>query len=219
MTQSVWLHGAGLSAASWAGFEGLALDLPGHGSAPRVAPPTVEQFAEALIPSLPEVFHIVGHSLGGMVALEIVARLKERVRSLVTVEAVPTVRFNRRTIWTARAAMTLFRWLGPRLVARLSRLGQSRAAADHISPLIAAMDPYAMNDALQAAAAYDGRPRLAEVTAPALVLVGAKNRETHFGAQVMADARYESLPGGHILHVDCREALRGRIADFQREAS
>ena len=215
----VWLHGSGLSGATWAGFDGIAPDLPGHGSAPRAAAATVESFADALMPQLPEQVHLVGHSLGGMVALELAARLKERARSLVTIEAVPTVHTSRSARLTAQIALWMFRRLGPGGVARLSGLGQPPEAAAHIKPLIAAMSRDGMEDALTAAFAYEGRPRLAEVTAPALVIVGKNNRQTHAGAQLMAeqlsDATFEIMPGGHILHVEAPDALRTRITQFQ----
>ncbi|MBF9051502.1 alpha/beta fold hydrolase [Roseobacter sp. HKCCD9010] len=215
----VWLHGSGLSGATWAGFGGMAPDLPGHGSAPRAASPTVESFADALMPQLPDQMHLVGHSLGGMVALELAARLKERIRSLVTIEAVPTVHISRSARITAQIALWLFRRLGPGGVARLSGLGQPPEAAAHIKPQIAAMSRDRMEDALTAAFAYDGRPRLADVTAPALVIVGKNNRQTHVGAQLMAEqlpnATFEIMPGGHILHIEAPDALRTRITQFQ----
>ena len=64
---AVWLHGAGLSARTWPTErigDGLALDLPGHGIRPRAAEPTVEAFAEAVLPDCPDSFAIFGHSLG-----------------------------------------------------------------------------------------------------------------------------------------------------------
>ncbi|MEO0703582.1 MAG: alpha/beta fold hydrolase [Pseudomonadota bacterium] len=217
---TVWLHGAGLSGATWAGFGGLAPDLPGHGAARRSAAPTVEAFADALTPALPERMHLVGHSLGGMVALELAARLKTRVRSLVTVEAVPTVHRNHLTTFAARAAMALFRLIGPKGVARLSGLGQPKAIARHIRPQLAAMSAAGMADSLTAAFGYDARPRLAQITAPALVIVGRNNPQTHGGARLIAralNAPFEVMEGGHILHVETPEALRTRIARFQAD--
>lgn len=218
VTETVWLHGAGLAGATWAGFGGHAPDLPGHGAAPRAAAPTVESFADALTPALPERMHLVGHSLGGMVAVELAARLKDRVLSLVTVEAVPTVQLGMFMRFAARSAMGLFRLIGPRGVARLSGLGQPADVAKHIRPYIAAMKPGAMDDSLTAAFAYDARPRLAHVSAPALVIVGRKNRQTHAGARMMAEmlgAPFQVMDGGHILHIEAPEALRSHIADFQ----
>ena len=88
--ETVWLHGAGLSAETWAGrAEGRCLNLPGHGGTPRAGEATVAGFADRLMPLLPaERFALVGHSLGAMVALEIAARRPEHIRALV-LAAVP----------------------------------------------------------------------------------------------------------------------------------
>ncbi len=46
---------------------------------------TIEAMAQALLPALPEHFHLVGFSMGGYVAREIVRMIPERVQSLVLV--------------------------------------------------------------------------------------------------------------------------------------
>lgn len=46
---------------------------------------TIEAMAEALLPALPAQFHLVGFSMGGFVAREIVRLIPERVQSLVLV--------------------------------------------------------------------------------------------------------------------------------------
>ncbi|MGD1882041.1 MAG: alpha/beta fold hydrolase [Paracoccaceae bacterium] len=221
-TQAVFFHGAGLSGTSWSGWGGMALDLPGHGAAPRVKVPSVESFADALEPCLPEFMHLIGHSLGGMVAVELAARLQERVRSLVTIEAVPTVQLSRLSRLGAGLAMRLFNLIGPRGVALLSGLGQSRKAAAHIRPQIGAMNPKGMADALHAAFEYDARPKLNQITAPTLVLVGSDNKQTHSGARFMAhripNATYDVLKGGHILHVDANDALLERLIQFHESS-
>lgn len=46
---------------------------------------TIETMAEAIIPHLPERFHLVGFSMGGYVAREIVRRLPEQIESLILI--------------------------------------------------------------------------------------------------------------------------------------
>ncbi len=67
-----------------------AVDLPGHGqSVKTVLDPTVSGLADVLIDFLNELeiesAHIVGHSLGGAVAIEVASRLPDRVRSLALI--------------------------------------------------------------------------------------------------------------------------------------
>lgn len=79
----ILVHGAGRSLADWdiaaahlleAGYRVLAIDLPGHGRSPDIAPwsvhTVVERIAEALeVHGVVEPV-VVGHSLGGLVAVE-----------------------------------------------------------------------------------------------------------------------------------------------------
>lgn len=82
------LHGLGATGGVWRGLlasvEGVAPDLPGHGAAPWEASYTFERIAEAVRPLLgPAPVTIVGHSMGGVVALALAAIAPERVRQVV----------------------------------------------------------------------------------------------------------------------------------------
>lgn len=101
----VLLHG-GSAHAHWWDFFGdaiadtyrvLALDLRGHGDSEHADPPAyriadyavdLAAFADAL--PVPR-FHLVGHSLGGIVATAYAGRAPERVRSLVIVDSQPRI--------------------------------------------------------------------------------------------------------------------------------
>lgn len=99
----IWLHGAGLSGDTWrSDVGGIKPDLPGHKTADCIANPSVERYADCIEPLLPDRFALVGHSLGGMVALELAARHPRRVRGLVLAEAVPTVLQSPTSIFLAR---------------------------------------------------------------------------------------------------------------------
>lgn len=89
------LHGFGADRLSWlltqrevAGFgRTAAVDLPGHGqSAPEVGEGTVADFADLIAGFLERQFdesvHIVGHSLGGAIAIDLAHRRPDLVASL-----------------------------------------------------------------------------------------------------------------------------------------
>ncbi len=97
----VMVHGLFTSSASFEnllarlpeGSRGLAIDLPGFGEstpAPGFAP-TWDGFARAVTDAADalalESFDLVGHSMGGGIAVVVAARLPERVRRLVLVDA------------------------------------------------------------------------------------------------------------------------------------
>jgi pimeloyl-ACP methyl ester carboxylesterase len=96
---AVLLHGVSLSAAAWAplftalsGWRALAVDLPGHGlSDPdRYRPGHVRHHAHQLIEDIFDALEldqapVVGHSLGGMLALWHAAAGSERISRLVAI--------------------------------------------------------------------------------------------------------------------------------------
>ncbi|HSA79581.1 MAG TPA: alpha/beta fold hydrolase, partial [Geminicoccaceae bacterium] len=93
----VFLHGVGGDAACWQPqlnafaehYRAIAWNMPGYGGSAPLPEMTFAGLAEALLRLLDgldiERAHLVGHSIGGMVAQELVATRPDRVRSLVLV--------------------------------------------------------------------------------------------------------------------------------------
>ncbi|GAA3557802.1 alpha/beta hydrolase [Kribbella ginsengisoli] len=75
MGSLVLLHGLGANGRVWDGWAQprVAPDLPGHGSAPTLPKYTFEAMAAAVAAALPvrRELVVVGHSLGGVIALEL----------------------------------------------------------------------------------------------------------------------------------------------------
>jgi len=220
----VWLHGAGQGPDYWdhARAPGLHLALPGHADRPRAPAPSVEAMAQALIPDLPPGrFDLIGHSLGGQVAMELAATLPGRIRRLVLVD---TAISTHRTLPT-RAFSALTRLLVDRLPRRaLIRFASARQQAPARAMLeqgLQRMKRAALSDAVRAATSYDGADRLPRITAPTLVIVGRDNRITHRQGREMAeripDASFLILPGGHLLNIDDPESFHGAVAAFLAE--
>lgn len=226
---SVWIHGAGLSGSTWRDImqdlpRAQTPDLPGHGDAPQIDPPRVEGFADVLLRETPPGCVLIGHSLGGMVALEMAARAPERIAALIIVEAVPTVRDRWSQRVSAKLAARIFSHLPPKLLAWLSGLGQEADARAEMRAQLARHSQRSLSQALDAALAYDGRPNLAGLAVPTLVITGRRNRATHRGAALIAaqvpGAEHVMLDGGHMLHIDNPTELRRTIDGFlQRRLS
>lgn len=98
----VFLHGIGGRASGWAaiqqacaqaGYASLAWDMPGYGDSPLIEPCTFDDLADALAALMDaqgvSQAILVGHSLGGMVALQMWARHPERVAGLVLAASSP----------------------------------------------------------------------------------------------------------------------------------
>ncbi len=224
---TIWLHGAGLSGDTWhpitmAYAKALTPDLPGHGTNPLSEPYRVEAYAERLSDSVPPGSVLIGHSLGGMVALELAARLQDRIKALVLIEAVATVRDRLVGRLSATVAASLYRSVPTSWLANLSGLGESHDTKVELQRQLAWMDRPRISAALEAASLYDGRPRLAEIAVPTLIIVGKRNSATHHGADLMAQrirgAEYVKLPGGHMLHTDNPIQLRRSIGTFLRRS-
>lgn len=80
------LHGLGATGGVWRDWDGVAPDLPGHGAAPWDDTYSFTRHAEAVLPLLDgsgEPVTVVGHSMGGVVALAVAALAPERVRRVV----------------------------------------------------------------------------------------------------------------------------------------
>lgn len=218
---AVWLHGAGLSARTWEPGrigDGVVLDLPGHGARPRAAEPNVEAFAEAVLPDCPERFDLVGHSLGGMVGMVIAATRPARVGRLVLIDAVigsssATLRWQGSII-----AGLMMRVLGPSALGWLFSRGTKGATRQSLRRGLSAMSRDGLRDALTAATTFDTEHWLPRIAAPTLVLAAERNpisrRQGRRIADGIAGATFEELPGGHMLHTDCPDALYPRIGAF-----
>ena len=104
----VLLHGWGMHSIVWDDvmpgllehFQVTVIDLPGMGQSPL---PNGEYdlgfLREQIAPLLPERCHLIGWSLGGLLALELARSFPEQIRSLVTVACSP--RFVQAPGWSA----------------------------------------------------------------------------------------------------------------------
>ncbi len=237
-TPLVLAHGLGGAAANWTAlaplladrYRLLVPDLPGHGgSSPLPAAPTLEPFAErvALLAEREDLapFAIVGHSLGGLVALRLARRRPGAVRAVVLAGAAGISTSGRR----ARKALAITGFVKPgRLLApyrkSVSRSPQLRrlvlfwgaADTDALAPDVAESflaAPALHADTVAAARALvvdDVRRDLEELSCPCLVLWGADDSQTR-----LTDAFDYARRLGARLRViaDCGHLLTGERPD------
>jgi pimeloyl-ACP methyl ester carboxylesterase len=220
----VFLHGAGFDHSTWAlhsrwfahhGFAVLAPDLPGHGRSAGPALTSIREMADWTVALLDSAgaksAHLIGHSMGSLIALEAAATHPERVSalSLIGTAAVMTVGPDLLKAAEAndRAAIDMVSiWglgfnaeLGGSLAPGLWMHGAAQATLKRCPPGVLFSDLAACNayqDALAAAA---------KIKVPTRLILGEKDMMTpaKAGKQLAAafsHARTIVVPGaGHMI--------------------
>jgi (E)-2-((N-methylformamido)methylene)succinate hydrolase len=242
----VLIHGVGMNHSVWSPqidaltthFQVLAYDMPGHGeSALPSAEPTLAEYAsqlEALLDALKiERVHVVGHSMGALVALEFALTFPARVSSVVAMNAVydrtPEQRaavMNRASTLDASAAdggvdATIARWFGEPVPAHLE------ASARDLRALLLNVNAvgYARTYRLFASSDDAHVGRLATLAMPALFLTGALDPNSSPAmSEAMAaasrDGRAEVIDGArHMMNVTDPARVNERLVAFLMQHS
>ncbi len=178
---TMFLHGVSLDSTCWTPLARVAggdlpwllVDVPGFGgSDPLPGPVSLDAMADALVAVLDDVgaseVHLVGHSMGGFLALHLAAAHADRVRSLATLNgAYVTILdlVNRPVAGALRHPRTWATYRAVRTVAGGGRLVQSAVAAGARTGLLRwgtaglAAHPRGLPDSLLDALAAGNRPR------------------------------------------------------------
>jgi len=241
----VLLHGVGGGRESWgdalsgtgdalarAGFRVVAADLPGYGDSPRIDPydlPGMARAVRTLVDHLgPGPVALVGHSMGGMVAQELMAQSPERVAALVLMATSPAFgrpggawqqQFLAQRLAPLDAGLGMAR-LAPGLVAGMAAPGAPHDAVARAALLMASVPEATYRVALAAIAGFDRRALLADLRLPVLCLAGEHDRNAPPGvmeqmAARIAGAQYLCIPGlGHLAHMESPLAVNSALVEF-----
>jgi len=210
----ILIHGVGLDASIWQPqievlrdrYDVIAVDMLGHGGSSL--PPSDAQlrdYAEQLV-ALAEALglgnaHVIGHSMGALVAIELALSYPHRVRSVVALNAVYCRTPEQRAAVEARAAAIaaedggasleepIARWFGnPIPPAHREQAAQVRrllASADRIG--------YARSYHVFATSDMAHRGRLPRLAVPALFMTGGNDRNS---SPAMSRAMATAAPNG-----------------------
>lgn len=239
----IFLHGVGGGAASWKfqlehfgkNWHAIAWDMPGYGASHLLDETTFPNLADALLQLLDhlklEKAHIVGHSIGGMVAQQFIANHPECVRSLVLSATSPAFGspdgdFQKKFV-----------------AARLGPLDEGKTMADVAADVVPELigddaDPRGVELALdcmsrvpnetyratmQCLVTFDRRDTLGKIAVPTLLVAGEK--DTNAPAPMMErmagkipGARYVCLEGaGHLANMERPARFDAVIEEFLKQ--
>ncbi len=229
----VYLHGFGADRLSWAATDpGLAarthaLDLPGHGAAgPEVGDGSAAALLAPLLgylETLDAPAHLVGHSLGGGLALLAAAAAPERVASLFLIAPAGLgagVDADYLAAYPEIGGADAMRAALERLVARPTLISEmtARYALDQLARpgaragLRAIAAAFPAGEARFAAAAET----LATTDLPRHVVWGARDAINPEARDRLAGfAPHDLIPdAGHLPHIEAPKAVNARLAAF-----
>lgn len=222
-----------------AGFHAVAWDMPGYGHSSIVDPYTFETLADECIELIdvldPERLVVVGHSMGGMVAQEVVARASSSVRARIAalVLAGTTAAFGKpdgawqRGFVDERTAPLdagrTMAQMAEALVAQMVSPHAPEAARAEAVAVMSLVPPLSYRLALQALMGFDRRADLASLAMPVLLVAGDEDRNAPPAvmqgmAERMPNARYVCLERcGHLMPFERPAAFNDVLIDFLRD--
>lgn len=229
------LHGTAASREQWGpltaqatGFTVLAPDFPGSGlTADDGGPITVETLAAQAEAVLDDAgigqAHVVGHSLGGVVAAHLAGTRPDRVRSAVLHAAWPATDVRQDAefrYWLDLLETGTFARMLP-LMAFGPRYWE-QATAESNEQLVKTLETVIQPGAdrqIEADRAVDLRPVLGRISAPVLVLGSAHDRIVTAGQQrelvaAIPDARAAEIDAGHGAPAELPDEFARLVLDF-----
>ena len=224
----VCVHGAGGSHLNWPsevrrlpGAAVYALDLPGHGRSTGSGRQTISEYVTVLISFLDTLnlrnVVIVGHSMGGAVALEMALSHPERVRGLVLIgtgarlRVVPAILQGILEDLEGVVGLIGDFAYGPDVPEELKRLGQQ---------VMLDTSPEVMHGDFLACDAFDIMARLGEIRAPTLAITGTADQLTpvkyaSFLAHNIRDAQLALVANaGHMVMLERPQEVGEAVAHF-----
>jgi pimeloyl-ACP methyl ester carboxylesterase len=233
----VLLHGLGSSGADWEYqvpelahyFQVIVPDFRGHGASDRAGDYGVERFAADTWRLLDHLgmrsFDLLGYSMGGAVAMQMVLDRPGRVRRLILSNTLPSFRTD--TLgkrWLLWSRLLLMGWLGPRrlsqvMTRRLYPRPDQAALREKVARRNAENDKNVYLATLRALAGWSVRERLAGLTLPVLLLSAEHDyflrHETDAFAAALPDARLRHFAGTrHGLPLEAPAAFNRAVLEF-----
>ena len=240
-TAVVMLHGVGggrdafrpqMEPLAAAGYRAVAWDMPGYGESAPISPYDMAGLASAAVRLLHAIdaSHVVllGHSMGAMIAQEVMVQAPHRISGLVLSATSPAFgkaegawqqAFLAERLGPLDAGKTMAD-VAARLVPGMVGEGFSPEGAGLAAAIMSRVPPATYRAALAALMGFDRRAALADIRVPTLVVAG--ELDTAAPAPVMEKmaaripgAEYVVLPGaGHLANLEQPQAFNAVLLAF-----
>lgn len=230
-----------------AGYRAVAWDMPGYGHSAPIEPYTFKGLAQACIRLIDALVGeagsdregsvvLLGHSMGGMVAQEVIARRPDKVSRLILCGT--SAAFGKRTDGASADA-----WARQFIGQRTAPLDAGKTMADMASQLVPQMvGPGSLPEgvrlaehcmgsvpaatyrrALECLVSFDRQSDLAQIRVPTLLIGGEFDRVAapsvmkRMAAEI-PHGRYAEMPGiGHLMNLEAPEAFDDLLLGFLNE--
>jgi pimeloyl-ACP methyl ester carboxylesterase len=248
-TAVLLLHGIGGGRAIWqgprgdggtwralaeAGHRAVAIDLPGYGDSAAMGAPDLPALVAGVRAVMAELDAartvLVGHSMGGMVAQELVAQDPRGVDALVlactsAAFGAPGGDWQARFVAERLAPLDAGQGMAgvaAALVPAMVSPGAAPGSAEFAAGVMARVPEATYRSALAAIVAFDRREALPRIAVPTLLLAGEHDRTAPAAVMQRMAAR---IPGaafatlenaGHIANVEQPAAFDAALLDFLR---
>ncbi len=232
------IHGLGSSTEDWdmqvealqRTYTVVTYDVRGHGQSDKPAGPySVAQFAQDAARLIEHLtlgpVHVIGLSMGGMIAFQLAIDRPDLVRSLVIVNSGPAMILRS---WKARLGIMqrrlIVRWMGMRkmgavLSTRLLPAPEHAALRATFVERWSRNDPRAYLCALNALVGWSVQSLLPTITRPTLVVTADMDYTSvalkHAYAKLMPNARLVVIPDSrHLMPVERPDAFHAELLPF-----
>lgn len=232
------IHGLGSSIRDWEHqiavlaqyCKVLAVDLRGHGQTDKPdVPYKIAMFTQDLVRLLDSMkltnLHVVGHSMGGMIAFQLALDHSRLVKTLTIINSAPLVAFpNLRTRFNFWARTLSVKWFGmKKLSTTLAKTvfpkKDQAALREQFIKRWCENDSVAYLNSLHAFRDWNVLPRLSALQCPTLIITGDRDYTPvafkQFYIQFIKDVHLVVIEdSGHLTIIDQAQKCNQAIIDF-----